>query len=172
VACAPHRANPQTDVRPPGRNADQPDSTLGFRVTTGCSTVRPRTAFALISWPAGRSALVGARLESTIYYDGFARGLYYGVPAVPRARFRPQQDSARTMAPTAAALARLAVDSVTVDSGRVVLHVEPLEPGVNYAWRITTPAANGPIASQVVRVQAPTCVYDAPSPREEIVPHP
>jgi hypothetical protein len=162
----------------PAAAADQPTC----QVT--CSTDRPRSAVATVSWPMSQapanpaalaSAMNDQRLEVTTFKDGFSRGAF--VQLAPQggqafafgARGAPPSTlpglTALSVAKVSTLQDRLATGPANpgafaapppaADPSRVVvIEIEGLEAGLNYYWRRTP---TGPI----VRCQAPVCPADA-----------
>jgi hypothetical protein len=167
----------------------QPPADAGSGVTLTCevfcSQTKLRTSNARIRWSAPGAALRAAgidaasraatRLETTVFRDGFAKGLFVRLPLsgsgqvgiLPLAQ-QPQQSQLRAYqirvieieSPVRAQVAGGA------DEGGVV--VEGLEPGVQYTWRAVLEASSHQVVSLTATCDAPVCPADmVPERRQE-----
>jgi hypothetical protein len=156
-------------------------ATAGLVCEVVCSSTKPRTGVARISWnesrPPGGAARAEAaareeRLSATVFKGGFEDELYVsfrtedveaetlplsargGVePPVPALDVRLTGVERPSVATEAAGVAPTAPQRATAV-------VEGLEAGVNYYWRITTTAPTGEEVTETVRCQAPVCPAD------------
>ena len=157
-----------------------------------CSETRLRTSNVRITWRAGAGALgtgvaslTGAtqRLETTVFKNGFNRGLYVALPIGVAGADQPIAAIAPTtavqQAPPATRRA-YQIRLIEVNAARVAVAadgasemdavVENLEPGLNYLWRMAIDAAAGRIVSPSVTVRALVCPADLVEPPPTTTP--
>jgi hypothetical protein len=169
-------AGAQTPQLPPHE-----DPRLTLTVEAFCSDTKLRTSDARIRWTmpsdaleaAGVRDLATARqiLETTVYKNGFEKGLLVSVPvaqATPEKPIRAQAQG-RNAAVRAFQFSLIQIEQQKArgDGGPMQMGalVEGLEPGVNYTWRIAIQTASGKIVSPSVTNQAMVCTADmAPTP--------
>jgi hypothetical protein len=154
---------------------------VGLVCEVVCSSTKPRTAVARISWTEGRqpggvaraeAAARSQRLSATVFKGGFEDELYVsfrtedvetemlplsaqgGVePPVPALDVRLTDVERPPVATEAAGAAPTAPQRATAV-------VEGLEAGINYYWQITTTGPTGEEVTETVRCQAPVCPAD------------
>jgi hypothetical protein len=151
-----------------------------------CSETKLRTANLRIRWSLptqvqtaikAQPAALKQTLETTVYAQGFEKGLFVSlpVPAGPiqkplPAVIAPTAAVSRTDTPRAFQIRLIEVgppgrEAAALDSAEFQAVVEDLEPGVNYTWRLTVEAPSGNLVSALVSVQAPVCPADMIEPR-------
>jgi hypothetical protein len=183
---SPSEASQAQSGQPPARL--EPGLTIeavGF-----CSSSRPRTSNARLTWRATTTAL-GAdvanlsaatqRVEATVFKNGFDRGLFVALPVAAGAGDRPV--AAVAQAPVAQQLTtrrafQIRMTAVTAaptptagDAGsEMEAVVENLEPGVTYTWRLAVDAPTGRIVSRPVTLRAPICPTDGADPLPTTAP--
>jgi hypothetical protein len=178
LACAGLLAQPVTPPSPP---AGEGASGIRLSCEVFCSETKLRTANARIRWtlaaPAGGPRALGLgevanaaqRLETTVFKDGFEKGLYASFPTLEPGRRMEAAPTARSAMPTLRAY-ELEVIEVEQSSGVRALAaggdlegstvVEGLEPGMSYTWRIVLETAGGRLVSGALTCQAPVCPAD------------
>lgn len=165
----------------------QNEAGLTLSAEVFCSETKLRTGNVRVQWSlsagarskAGLTSLATAKqtLETTVFADGFEKGLYVTVPvpaatpATPVPPVAPPTAQARTTPLRAYEIQLIEVAqpraAATADeSGEASAVIENLEPGVNYRWRLTIEAASGRIVSAQIVVQAPTCPADMVGPKQ------
>jgi len=159
---------------------------LAVTIETYCSETRLRTAIARLRWsmPAalfdakrsGAAAMEAQSIETTVFKNGFEKGLFVSLPLSERATaerpIMPRAD-ARLKRPTLRAFQIRVVeveapvreqtapaDAESARTGVMSAVVENLEPGVNYTWRVAIDIAGGKAVSAAVRTRAPICPAD------------
>jgi len=192
VACAVAMLLARGVVLPAVAAAGQPgaqplarsESGLTLEVEGFCSQVRMRTSNARITWRVTAPALTAGlaslaptaqRLETTVFKNGFERGLFVTLPITAAAPDRPV---AAVAPPTAAQqparrayqirlIEMSAVRAAAADDGASEMDVvvENLEPGMNYSWRLTIDAPSARMVSPVVSLRARICPSDEVEPR-------
>lgn len=150
---------------------------LTVTVEVFCSDTKLRTSNARIRWSMPRAALdakglasfAGAEqgLETTVYKNGFDKGLLVFLPVSPATSDRPVVPQAQTKQPPVRAFQ---ISLIEVEQPKTALApeaasemgvvVEGLEPGVNYTWRIAIDTGTGRIVSPSVTSQALVCPAD------------
>jgi len=125
-------------------------------VQVGCREDQPRISFAEVSWPTIRDVHPDSvALDYTVFKDGFQTQQYATLAPgrEPKAQlvYRPQVP-----------LVSLNLQNVTrrVEGNATTVHVERLDAGVNYLWRLRVRTGGQWTAGPVVRVAAPTCADD------------
>jgi hypothetical protein len=170
------------------RHAGRSESETGLTLSAEAFCNPPkRTSSVRLRWglsPAARSAtrlttLATAKqtLETTIYVDGFEKGLYVslavpsGSERVPVAATTPAtaRGAQLRQAPPRAFQIRLiesgaAGTTTAADGAEFSAVVEDVEPGLNYTWRLTIEGPSGTLVSAPVEVQAVTCPIDVVEP--------
>ena len=195
AACAAAVLLASGGAPPPHAEAAQPASTqpavrvepaLTLAVEGFCSETRLRTTNARITWRAGAGALgpgvaslagTTQRLETTVFKNGFDRGLYVTLPIGDAAADRPiaaiVPPAATQQGPPAQRRAyqirlievNAARPSVAAEgASEMDAVVENLEPGLNYIWRMAIDTAAGRIVSPSVTLRAPVCPADLADP--------
>jgi len=116
-------------------------------------------------------------LETTVYKNGFEKGLLASIPISPATRYRhvAAQAQGKNAKLRAFQFSLIAVEEPKAalgaeGGGEMAAVVEGLEPGVNYTWRIAIETAAGRIVSAPTTSQAQVCPADfAPttSPRRK-----
>jgi hypothetical protein len=157
---------------------------LAIEAVGFCSETRPRTSNARLTWRAGATALGAGvtslaattqRLETTVFKNGFERGLFVALPIGAAGADRgiaavAQTPAAQQLASRRAFQIRITVVNAarpaeTADGGSEMdAVVENLEPGVNYIWRLAIDGPAGRIASRPVTLRAPICPTDGAEP--------
>lgn len=150
---------------------------LTITVEMFCSDTKLRTSNARIRWSMPKAALdasglasfAGAKqsLETTVYKNGFDKGLLVFFPVSPATPDRPVVPQAQTRQPPVRAFQ---ISLIEVEQPRTALSpnaaiemgavFEGLEPGVNYTWRIAIDTGTGRIVSPSVTSQAWVCPAD------------
>jgi hypothetical protein len=149
-----------------------------------CSTTKIRTSSVRLRWSLSSQErtknqlprLAGAtqRIETTVFLNGFEKGLFVTLPvppaSTPAAKFPAVQ--ATTEAPQMRQAlprsfqirlveARPATDrEIPGGDDEFTAVVEDLEPGLNYKWRLTIDGPAGAVVSVPVELQAVTCPVD------------
>jgi hypothetical protein len=158
------------------------DGGVAVTIETYCSDTKLRTPNARISWStptavmAARSsaaaAIAAESIETTVFKNGFEKGLWVSLPLSPRASAaRPivPQAQPQLRRPTLRAfqIRVVGVEETARESAAAAgaaedtsAVVENLEPGVDYSWRIAFDTPQGKIVSPVVRTRAPICPAD------------
>lgn len=167
-----------------GQPAARLEPGLTIEAVGFCSSSRPRTSNARLTWRATPTALgpgvanlsaATQRVEATVFKNGFDRGLFVALPVAAGAGDRPV--AAVAQAPAAQQLAtrrafQIRMTAVTTppsppaaDAGsEMEAVVENLEPGVTYTWRLTVDAPSARIVSRPVTLRAPICPTDGADP--------
>ena len=166
------------------RTTAQSQSPSGLTVSAEafCSATKIRTSNVRLRWSLSSDArtknklptFVGAnqRLETTVYLNGFEKGLFVTLP-VPSASTPAAQSTvvpATTQAPQMRQAlprsfqirlieARASTDTAAPD-GEFTAVVEDLEPGLNYKWRLTIDTPAGALVSVPLELQAVACPVD------------
>jgi hypothetical protein len=167
------------------------DQTLEVSCRTYCSvevsprtgdTTRRRTAIAEVTWRVSDTQLQPQDLESraarqgievTVYKDGFSRGRFANLFSIGKGLTFSIQGN-QDLNTRILGLDRLTILNVRPvrdrnatectfngPSNLVAVEVEGLEAGLNYFWRVTLPAGDRKVTSEVVRCQSPTCPVDS-----------
>lgn len=166
-------AQPSQTAPPAQENAE-----LTLTAETFCSETRLRTSNARFRWNITKTALAVARvdnlaatkqsLETTVYKNGFEKGLSTALPigAVPANQpvaavaAQPRQAQVRAFQLRLVEVDLARAQAVTDTGSEVSAVVEGLEPGVSYTWRVAIDTAAGRIVSPPVRFTAPVCPAD------------
>ncbi|HUR83273.1 MAG TPA: hypothetical protein VM733_21120 [Thermoanaerobaculia bacterium] len=166
---------------------------LDITVETYCSETKRRTPGARIRWSMPASSLSARSIdfaatpfviETTIYKNGFERGLSVQLPVSPRAGRLQGAIAARASSDENARAPEMANPAFRIrlvdvegprsrerelgeaesapseDATEMVAAVEDLVPGVNYIWRVRVGTAAGPLVSPAIKAQAPDCPAD------------
>lgn len=173
-AAAGQPAGPEAPAEPPAAG-------LELVCETFCSQTSLRTGSARLSWVPASDARISsmsledapARLETTVFKDGFERDLYLRLPvSAPGQDLASVQASALESAKMRAYQLRVVTEgaqdepemfhgqAVEADPGTEEIVVENLEPGMNYVWRLVVGGPGGEVYSQSVTCQAPVCPAD------------
>ncbi len=169
---------------PAGQATARVEPGLTLHVEGFCSETRLRTSNARITWRARASALGAGvaslatatqRLETTVFKNGFDRGLFVALPIGDAAADRPiaavaQAPAAQQQPPRRAYQIRLIEVNAAraavaaADTSEMDAVVENLEPGMNYTWRMAVDAAAGRMVSPSVSLRALVCPADLVEP--------
>ena len=162
------------------RDAARSESETGLTLSAEAFCNPPRrTSNMRLRWglsPAARSAIrlttfstARQTLETTVYVNGFEKGLYVSL-AVPSGQERPPVAAAAPATAQAAQLRQALPRSFQIrlvesgapaaDSAEFGAIDENVEPGLNYTWRLTIEGPAGKLVSAPVEVQAVTCPVD------------
>lgn len=200
VALSVEAQRPQTSVVQRPRRAEvvaapsNPGARVALDCQVYCSRANPGVSVAEVTWKAADVSLgpelLEARLgqqglDTTVYKDGFSRGVYARLlPVLRTQRFLMQSSTlkdARQQQRRTPGLDRLTVTAIrpvsersraeraeALDPGKskdertalVGVQVEGLEPGLNYFWRVVIEVQGRRETSEVIRCQAPTCPVD------------
>lgn len=182
-------AAPITAQTPADQQTSRVEPGLTIDVVGFCSTSVPRTSNARLTWRAAATALGAGiaslsaatqRLETTVFKNGFERGLFVALPVGSAVADRPVAAVAQTPAAQQLSSRRafqIRMTSVeptprsVVDAGSdMEAVVENLEPGVNYTWRLTVDTPAGRIVSKPVTLRAPICPTDGAEPQPTTAP--
>jgi hypothetical protein len=146
-----------------------------------CSPTKPRVSNVRLRWTLSPEALSASKLsrvadarhslDTTIYANGFEKGLYVTLTLQPGAVVaRPeaaitavatQSPQLRQNLPRAFRIRLIeAGPNAAADTSTYRAVVEDVEPGVNYTWRLTIEAPAGKVVSAPVEVQAVACPVD------------
>ena len=154
-----------------------------------CSETKLRTANVRVKWSLSAAARDAVRaptfanakqtLDTTVYAQGFEKGLYASLP-IPTGGPARVAVAATVAAPPGAQAAReiprafqirlvetrVAAPNVSdLTTGEFEAVVEDLEPGVNYTWRLTIETGAGTLVSAPITIQAPACPADMIEPK-------
>lgn len=165
----------------------QSESGLTVSAEAFCSERKLRTSNVRLRWsisPDARStaklaSLASAKqtLDTTVYVNGFEKGVYVSLPlggaaTAPMAPATAQAAQLRQTPPRAFQIRLIesgpAAAKTARDVGEFTAVVEDLEPGVNYKWRLTVEAPSGKLVSAPVEVQAVTCPADMVKPKRPL----
>lgn len=175
----PARAD-AAQAAPPPQPSVPVEQALVLDVEGFCSETRLRTSNARITWRAGASALgpgglpglaaATQRLETTVFKNGFAQGLFVALPIGTAAVDRPIAAIAQAPATQQPPRRAYQIRLITVNAARASAAsdgasemdavVENLEPGVNYTWRIAIDGPTGRVVSPSISQKAPVCPAD------------
>jgi hypothetical protein len=173
------------------RTESRTDEGTVITIETYCSETKLRTTNARIRWAvspaffrsnaASADVMSGQTIETTVYKNGFEKGLWVALPlssqATPErpiaARAQGQLKALNIRAfqlrvvgvePPAVRRENAGTEEKAMSEETGVV-VENLEPGVNYLWRVALDTANGRVVSPTVKTRAPVCPADiVPSP--------
>jgi hypothetical protein len=164
------------------QQAPRVEPRLTVTVETFCSETKLRTSNARIRWSMPRAGLEASglssfsaakqSLETTVYKNGFEKGLLVSVPISRVTPDRPVAALVQEKKPKLRAFQFSLIEveepkaSIAAESGSEMgAVVEDLEPGVNYTWRIAIDTASGRIVSAPATLQAMVCPADmVPTP--------
>jgi hypothetical protein len=154
--------------------ADRAESGLALTCEVFCSPTKLRTSNARICWNLPPSAFegrspetIGQSLQTTVFKNGFEKGLFVTLPVTATTRERPitpipapKQGRLRAYQIQIIDIERRKSAQLPAGGAGVCVVIEGLEPGVNYTWRIQADTAAGKVVSPSVRCQAQVCPAD------------
>ena len=174
MVCAAAAAQAQAPPKAPA--GEEPTGVLLTCVVT-CSETKLQTSNAWIRWTRTSSAANAAKLEdtpleryqleTTVFKDGFDKGLFVALPVVKggapiaRPNILADRDRLRAYHLQVVAVERSGpAESRKAGVPETSVMVEGLEPGMNYTWRLSIQADGGEVVSRDVTCQAPVCPAD------------
>jgi len=126
-----------------------------------CSETEQRAPSAVIRFRAATSPWQGGRLDVSVFKDGFRTGRFASLRLSARSErlaVNPTE-TLRRLAPNAFSFE---MTGLRAERDSVSVEITPLEPGINYVWRVIQQRSGTVIQSGVTRAQALACPSDTP----------
>lgn len=143
----------------PATESTQPPST-DYTIVADCSPTKPGVAEVIIRRPAQMKSTDNIRVDVTVFKDGFANNKFAVLYKSKKMKAFEQEKFDRAQLTKALDL-NTATLSKAEQNNQVIYKLEGLESGLNYFWRISKEGKDSWEATEVIRIEAPTCPVDS-----------
>jgi hypothetical protein len=145
-----------------GNRSNEQQQPLALSCSSYCSTTESRVSLSDVHFGGVQVDPANARLEFTVYSEGFERGAFASFsPLIADPETSPQLSLTALRGLRPFVIRLVAVEPAPQGPSILGVTLKGLEPSVNYTWRLLYETEDDSSMSAVASCPTPVCIHDA-----------